>query len=168
MRKAVTKAGISFDKSPNGPKPREQSANGKQKGKFAGTVKTKNKANKIAQRSIVPFADRNEVSDSDDDNQPEYGGMATIVKKPKKRHVSPRAMNAMLVGITKRRDPDMQRISGSVDRELGSDERRPNVDQRKFSTGFIWRLCPEGFGVQRCNGPARWCTRRSDSRRFNS
>ena len=51
--------------------------------------------------------------------------MATIVKKPKKRHVSPRAMNAMLVGITKRSDPDMRRISdseASVDRELGSDE----------------------------------------------
>ena len=51
--------------------------------------------------------------------------MATNVKKPKKRHVSPQAMNAMLVGITKRHDPDMRRISdskASVDRELGSDE----------------------------------------------
>ena len=49
MRKAMTKAGISFEKSPNGPKPREQLANGMQKGKFAGTAKTKNKANKIVQ-----------------------------------------------------------------------------------------------------------------------
>ena len=42
MRKAMTNAGISFDKSPNEPKPREQSANGKQKDKFAGTAKMKN------------------------------------------------------------------------------------------------------------------------------
>ena len=34
MRKAMTKAGISFDKSPNKQKTREQSANGKQKGTF--------------------------------------------------------------------------------------------------------------------------------------
>ena len=45
MPRAMTNAGISFEKSPSGPKPREQSANGKQKNKFAGTVKTKNKAN---------------------------------------------------------------------------------------------------------------------------
>ena len=47
-----------------------------------------------------------------------------IVAKPKKRHVSPRSMNAMLVGIT-RSNPDMQRISGSnesVHRVLSSDE----------------------------------------------
>ena len=113
MRKAVTKAGISFDKSPNGPKPREQSANGKQKGKFAGTVKTKNKANTIAQRSIVPFANRNEVSDSNDEPQPDYGVYVAIVAKPQKKHVSPRTMNAMLVGMT-RHDPDsMRRISYS-------------------------------------------------------
>ena len=50
MRKVMTKAGISFQKSHNGPKPREQLANGMQKGKFAGTANTKNKANKSAQR----------------------------------------------------------------------------------------------------------------------
>ena len=123
--RAMANAGISFEKSPNVPKPREQSANGKQKNKFAGTVKTKNKANRVAQRSLAHVPPRNEVSDSDDDHHPEYGGMATIVKKPKKRHVSPRAINAMLVEITERRDPDMRRISdseASVDRELGSDE----------------------------------------------
>ena len=65
MCKAMTRA-ISFDKSPNEPKPREQSANGKQKGKFAGTAKMKNKANKVAQRSLAHVPNRNEVSDSDD------------------------------------------------------------------------------------------------------
>ena len=125
MRRAMTNAGISFEKYPSGSKQREQSANGKQKNKFAGTVQTKNKANRVAQRSLVQVQPRNEVSDSDDENYPEYGGIATIVKKPKKRHVSPRATNAMLVGITKRRDPDMRRISDSepsVDQALGSDE----------------------------------------------
>ena len=45
--------------------------------------------------------------------------------KPQKKHVSPPSMNAMLVGITKRSDPDMRRISdseASVDRALGSDK----------------------------------------------
>ena len=109
MRRAMTNAGISFESLPGGPKPREQSANGKQKNKFAGAAKAKNKAKRIARRSLAPVQNRNEVSDSEDEPQPEYGGMATIVnlKKPKKRHVSPRAMNAMLVGITKRSDPDM-------------------------------------------------------------
>ena len=124
MCRAMTNAGISFEESPNGPKPREQSANGKQKNKFAGTVKTKNKANRTVQRSLAPVPNRNEVSDSDDEPQLEHG-YVTIVAKPKMKHVSPRVMNAMLVGITKRSEPDMQRISereASVDRELGSDE----------------------------------------------
>ena len=106
MRRAMTNAGITFEKYPNGPRPREQSANGKQMNKFAGAAKTKNKANRIAQHSLATVLNRNEFSDSEDKPQTEYGGMATIMKKPK-RHVSPRAMNAMLVGITKRRDPDM-------------------------------------------------------------
>ena len=60
MRRAMTNAGISFEKYPSGSKQREQSANGKQKNKFAGTVKT-NKANRIAQRSLAPVPIRNEV-----------------------------------------------------------------------------------------------------------
>ena len=114
----MTNACISFEKSPSGPKPREQYANGKQKNKFAGAAKTKNKANRIAQRTLVPVQDKNAVSDSNDEPQFEHG-LVTIVAKPQKKHVSPRAMNAMLVGITKRRDPDMRRISeskASVDR----------------------------------------------------
>ena len=99
MRKAMVNAGMSFDKSPNEPKPREHFVNGKQKNKFAGTAK-KNKSSRIAQRSLVIVHDKIELSDSDDENQPDYGGMA-ILARPKK-HVSPRTMNAMLVGITRR------------------------------------------------------------------
>jgi hypothetical protein len=50
LKAMMTRAGISFDKSPNKQKPREQAANGKQKGKFAGTAKTKNRTDKTAQR----------------------------------------------------------------------------------------------------------------------
>ena len=99
MRKAMTRAGITFDKSPNEPQPREKSANGKQKGKFAGTAKMKNQANKIAQRSLVHVTNRNKVSDSNDEPQPEYGNVA-IVAKPQKKHVSPRTMNAILFRMT--------------------------------------------------------------------
>ena len=90
MRKALSNAGITIERSPNVQKPREQTANRKQKKFFAGAAK-KSKANSIAQRSLVP-AGKTELSDSDDDNQPEYGNMV-IVAKPK--HVSPRLINAM-------------------------------------------------------------------------
>jgi hypothetical protein len=42
MRKAMIRSGISFDRSPNEQKPRESSANGKQKNNFTGMVKKKN------------------------------------------------------------------------------------------------------------------------------
>ena len=119
MHKALSNAGITIERSPNVQKPREQTCNGKQKNKFAGAAK-KNKANKIAHRSLVPVQ-TNELSDSDDNNQPEYGPMA-IVGKPK--HVSPRLINAMLVGIT-RHNPDSRRTSecdAFVDRVPGNDE----------------------------------------------
>ena len=106
MRKALSNAGIILKRSSNVQKPREKNVNGKQENKFAGTAK-KNKSNKIAQRSLVPV-DKTELSDSDDETQPEYGAM-TIVVKPRK-HVSPRLMNSMLVGIT-RRNSDFRRIS---------------------------------------------------------
>ena len=138
MRKAMINAGMSFEKSPNVQKPREQIVNGKQKLKFAGTTK-KNQASKIAQRSLVPVHDRTKLTDSNDDPQPDYGAMA-IVAKPKK-HVSPRTMNATLVGIT-RRNADMQRISecdASVDRTLGNDE----LDAQR---SFDWSFHEDLFG----------------------
>ena len=98
MRRAMVNSGMSFDKSPNEPRPREHIINEKQQNMFAGTVKT-NKASRVAQRSLVPIQERTELSDSDDDNQPEFGQMAIVARL--KTHVSPRTMNAMLVGITR-------------------------------------------------------------------
>jgi hypothetical protein len=49
MGKAMLNAGMSFDKSLNEPKQRENLVNGKQKNKFAGTAK-KNKSSKVGQR----------------------------------------------------------------------------------------------------------------------
>ena len=118
MRKALSNACITIERSPNVQKPRDQIAHGKQKNKFAGAAK-KNKANKQAQKSLVPVSEH--LSDSYDDNQPEYGNMV-IVTKPK--HVNPRLINAMMVGIT-RRNPDSRRISEcdvSVDRVQDNDE----------------------------------------------
>ena len=121
--------------SPNEPQPREQSANGKQKGKFAGTAKTKNKADKMLQRSFVPVQQRNEVSDSDDEHQPEYGNVA-IVAKPQKKHVSPRTINALMAGMT-HHDPDrLRQITESVayvDRASSSDK----VDARTSFDGNV-------------------------------
>ncbi len=59
MRKAMAKAGISFDKSLNEQKPSEIAANGKQEVKFAGTAKKKNQTDKVAQRSLAPLPQRN-------------------------------------------------------------------------------------------------------------
>ena len=102
MRRALTNAGISLEKSPIVQKQKERFFTGKQKKSFAGTAK-KNKLGKLSQRSLVQQPNRSEVSDSDDENdQAEYGntGMVAIVAKHKK-HVSPRLINAMMVGITR-------------------------------------------------------------------
>ena len=84
----------------------------------------KNKTNKVAQRSHVHVPHRNEASVSYDEPQPEYGNVA-IVAKPQKKYVSPRTINAMLVGMT-RHDPDrLRRIKdseASVDQASSSDE----------------------------------------------
>jgi hypothetical protein len=120
MRKAMINAGMSFDKSPNEPRIREQFVNGKQKNKFAGAAK-KNKASKVAQRSLT-LHDKNELTDSDDEDQP-LAAKVAIVAKPRK-HVSPRTMNALMVGIT-RRSSEFRRISdsdASVDRELDGED----------------------------------------------
>ena len=158
MCKAMTSTGISFDRSPNKQKPKEQAANGKQKGKFARTPKMKNRTDKVAQRSLQLVQHRSEVADPDDEPQPEYGGVAVVVK-PQKKHVSPWTINAMLVGMT-RHDPDHLRrrimeSEASVDRASSSDE----VDAR---TSFDVSLNENLFGdpnVQRCKGPEGQCTR---------
>jgi hypothetical protein len=73
IRRAMAKAGISFDKSSNQKKPRVQAVNGKQKGKFEGAAKTMSRTNQVSQRSYVPVPKKDEISDSHDEPQQEYG-----------------------------------------------------------------------------------------------
>ncbi len=82
IRKALIRSGISFDRSPNEQKPRELSANGKQKNNFARTAKKKNRPwkDKIAQRYMVPVQEKENDTDSYDDNQPEFVVVATVIK----------------------------------------------------------------------------------------
>ncbi len=68
MRTGMIRSVISFDKPPNEQKPREQAAGGKQKD---------------AQRSLVQVLHKEEDSDSDDYNQPEFGGVAIAVARIK-------------------------------------------------------------------------------------
>ncbi len=62
----MIRSGLSFEKSLNEQKPREQLANGKQKDKFAGAAKKKNTNDKIDQRSLVQVQQETVVSDSND------------------------------------------------------------------------------------------------------
>jgi hypothetical protein len=87
MRKAMIRSGISFDRLPNEQKQRDTSTNGKQKNHFAGTAKKRNRKDKVAQHSLLAVEEKDSVSDSNEDTQPELGGVA-IVKKPQK-YLSP-------------------------------------------------------------------------------
>ncbi len=80
MLKALIRPGISSYRSPNEQKPRESSATGDQKNNYAGTAKKKNRKNKVAQRFLVAVEEKKNVSDSDDDNQLGFGGVATPLK----------------------------------------------------------------------------------------
>ncbi len=64
----------------------------KQKKIFAGTAKKNNRKDKVAQRFLVAVGERDSVSDSDEDSQPEFGGVATVIKPQK--HLSPPPINA--------------------------------------------------------------------------
>ncbi len=70
MCKAMIRSKISFDMAPNELKQKEPSANGKQKNTFAGTAK-KNRKDKVAQCSLVAVGEKDSISDSYEDNQPE-------------------------------------------------------------------------------------------------
>ncbi len=83
MRKAIIRSGISFDKLPNEQKQKDTSTNGKQKNNFTGTAKKRNRKDKVAQRSLVAVEEKDNVSVSNEDTQPEFGGVA-IVTKPQK------------------------------------------------------------------------------------
>ncbi len=54
---------------------------------FTETANKKNRNNKVAQRTLVPVQEKEEVSDSDGGNQPEYGYVAIVIKP--RNYVSP-------------------------------------------------------------------------------
>ncbi len=90
---------------PNEQKQKDAPEKGKQRSNFAGTAKKRNRKERVAQRSLVADEEKDSVSDSDEDPQPEFGGVA-IVRKSQK-HLSPRIMDAhpQMAGM-KRHDLD--------------------------------------------------------------
>ncbi len=81
--KTMIRWGISFDKLQNKQKQKDTSTNGKLKNDFAGTAKKRNRKDKVAQRSLMAVEDKDSVSDSDEDTQPEFGGVAIVIKPQK-------------------------------------------------------------------------------------
>jgi hypothetical protein len=62
-----------------------------QKNNFAGTAKKRNRKDKVSQRSLVAAEEKGSVSDSNEDNQPEFGLVAMIKSQ---KPLSPRSINA--------------------------------------------------------------------------
>jgi hypothetical protein len=71
----MIKSGVSFDKLQNEQKQKDTSTNGRQKNNFAGTAKKRNRKDMVAQRSLAAVEEKDTVSDSDEDTQPEFGGV---------------------------------------------------------------------------------------------
>ncbi len=92
MRKAMVDARISFENVPNAQKNKNASDKGKQKNNFAGTAKKRNRKDKVAQRSLVAVEEKDSVSDPDEEPQPEFGGVANVVKSH--NHFRPRTINS--------------------------------------------------------------------------
>ncbi len=94
IRKAMIRSWIWFNKLPNKQKQKDTPTNGSQKNNFTGTAKKRNlnRKDKVAQRSLVAVKEKDSVSDSNEDIQHEFGGVA-IVKKPQK-YLSPHIINA--------------------------------------------------------------------------
>ncbi len=99
----------STDKLPIEQKQKYTSANGKQKNTFAGTAKKRNRKDEVAQRCLMAVEEKDSVSDSDEDTQPEEGGVA-IVKKP-----HPQTINAhpRIAGMERHNFDSIQRIKES-------------------------------------------------------
>ncbi len=72
MRKAMIRSGISFDKLSNEQIQKDTSTNKKQKN-FAGRAKKRNRKDKVAQRFLMAVEEKDIVSDSYEDTQPEFG-----------------------------------------------------------------------------------------------
>ncbi len=49
----------------------------------AGTAKKKNRKDKVTQRSLVGIEEKDSVSDSNEDDQPEFEGVASVIKRQK-------------------------------------------------------------------------------------
>ncbi len=92
MCKAMIRFGISFNRVPNEQKQKEPPANGKQKNNFAGTAKKKNRKDNVTQRSFVAVEEKDSISETNENIQPEFGGVATVIKAQK--HLSPRSITA--------------------------------------------------------------------------
>jgi hypothetical protein len=71
---------ILLNKSTNEQKARETPVNGKQKNDFEGTAKKRKRKNKVAQHSLVPVESKETVSDSNNNNQPEFESVASVKK----------------------------------------------------------------------------------------
>ncbi len=71
---------------------KQKDASGKEKSNFAGSVKKRNRKDQVAQRSLVAVEEKDSISDSDEDPQPEFGRVV-IVRKSQK-HLSPQIINA--------------------------------------------------------------------------
>ncbi len=98
---------------PNEQKQKDTSVNGKVKNNFSGTAEKRNRKDKVPQRSLVALEEKESVSDSNEDPQPEFGGVA-IVKKPQK-YLSPRIINAhpRMAGMQRHDLEHIQRIKES-------------------------------------------------------
>ncbi len=87
MHKPMIRSGISFDRIPNEQKHKDASEKGKQKNNFAGTAKKRNRKDKVAQRFLEAVEEKDSVSDSDEEPQPEFGGVAIVRKSQSLRSI---------------------------------------------------------------------------------
>ncbi len=127
IRKAMMSAGISFDHVSNEQKTRNVFDKGMQKNNFAGTAKKRNRKDLVAQLSLEAVEEKDSVTDSDEDPQPEFGGVAIVVKSQK--HLNPRIINAHLrLAGMKRHDLDS--IEQVKEREASTDCRE-SLDEVK-------------------------------------
>ena len=125
MSKAMVDAGISFENVPNAQNNKSASDKGKQKNNFAGTAKKRNRKDKVAQRSLVAVEEKDSVSDSDKEPQPEFGGVAIVVKSHNR--FRPRTINSH-PRLARMKRHDLDSIERVKAREESSD-RRESLDK---------------------------------------
>ncbi len=84
-------AGISFDNVLNEQKTRNAPDKGRQKNNFKSTAKKRNRKDRVAQSSLVAVQLKDSLTDSNEDPQPEFGGVAIVVKS--QEHLSPQTIS---------------------------------------------------------------------------